>query len=50
MLSGYHGKSFYRHADLIAGIITEKGLVQPVCEAKVEEILNIGACKAEQKA
>ncbi|MBI4582084.1 MAG: S-methyl-5-thioribose-1-phosphate isomerase [Planctomycetes bacterium] len=36
-------------AELISGIITERGLIRPVNAAGVEEILKIGPCKAKER-
>jgi methylthioribose-1-phosphate isomerase len=35
-------------ADLIAGIVTEKGLIRPVTEARLREIFDNGSCKANK--
>lgn len=36
-------------ADLIAGIITEKGIIRPVSQVQIEQIFELGTCKAEEK-
>lgn len=36
-------------ADLIRGIITEKGIIQPVTASQVEHFFELGTCKANEK-
>jgi methylthioribose-1-phosphate isomerase len=36
-------------ADLIEGIITEMGIIQPVTQGRIEDFFELGSCKAEEK-